>query len=221
MRQVFIGLITEGKTDLRFLKTVVTNTFQEVSWDCLRQVEIVDIKEIKAKGRSFADKMLDASSEAFSSGVTILCIHADSDGPSARNVMNFKFIPFLRTLEQADDNSYCKIIVPTIPVQMIESWMLADKCLLKKLINASDKSDEDLGIEKSPEEYSNPKTVIQNAIRISMLDQPKKRRDQIELSDLYEILGNRLDLSALRRIPSFSVFENSVRMAFRTMGLME
>ena len=105
-------------------------------------------------------------------------------------------------------------------VQMIESWMLADKGLLKHLINAKDMSDADLGLERTPESYADPKNVIENAIRRSMSDQPKKKRNQIGIADLYEILGNRLSLDRLRAIPSFVQFEDSVVMVFRDMGLM-
>lgn len=221
MRQLFIGLIAEGNTDVRFLKNVIFNSVQALSWDCESQVEIFDVREISAKGEGFVEKMLNAAhvaSEEF--GLSMLCIHADSDHRTIQSVMENKFDPFFAELEKMDEKSYCKHIVPTIPIQEIESWMMADKELLKQLMNASGKRDAELGLEKSPESYSDPKAAIENAIRLSMLAAPKKRRDQITISDFYETLGNRVSLEKLRTIPSFNHFEREVVRVFREIGLM-
>ena len=222
MQQGFIGLIAEGTTDVRFLKNVIFRSIQELSWQCYNQIEIFDIREIPAKGDSFVDKMIDASKRAQQEyGISLLCIHTDSDARTVDEVMQYKFTPFLSALKNLTDEDYCKYIVPTVPIQMIESWMLADKPLLKRLINAKDMSDSDLGIEKAPESYSNPKNVIENAIRKSMVNQSKKKRDQLSIADLYEILGNKLSLETLRGIPSFVQFEENVICIFREMGLMQ
>ncbi len=220
MQQLFIGLIAEGTTDVRFLRNVIFRSIQELSWQCYSQIEIFDIREITAKGDSFVDKMIDASKCAHQEGISLLCIHTDSDARTVDEVMQYKFAPFLSALEYLPDEDYCRHIVPTVPIQMIESWMLADKPLLKRLINAKNMSDIELGIEKAPESYSNPKNVIENAIRKSMVNQPKKKRDQLSIADLYEILGNKLCLDTLREIPSFVQFEKNVVCTFRELGLM-
>lgn len=221
MRQLFIGLIAEGTTDMRFLKTVIYKSMQELSWQCESEMEIFDIVEISAEGDTFSAKMLAASKCALEQyGISVLCIHADADTSSINDVMQNKFVPFFKVLNGLSEDEYCKYIIPTIPIQMIESWMLADKELLKQLINAKDKREIDLGIEKSPEKYSNPKMIIENAIRIAMSGQPKKKREQIKISELYEVLGNRLELTKLRTIPSFVSFEDYICNVFRKMGLM-
>ena len=221
MKQLFIGLIAEGTTDIRFLKSVISKSIQELSMLCDNQVEIFDPKEIKADGDDFVNKMLTASKRAWQDyGITILCIHTDSDNRSADNAMQFKFTSFFNALKEMPEEEYCKHIVPTIPIQMIESWMLADKDLLKQLINAKEISETDLGIDRQPESYADPKSVIEEAIRKAMLNQPKKKRNQIGIADLYELLGNRLSLDKLRTIPSFTQFETNVINVFKEMGLM-
>lgn len=221
MYQLFVGLIAEGNTDVRFLKSVIYNSIQDISGDCDSEIDIFDIRQIKAGGESFVQKMLEASRLASSVyGISVLCIHTDSDAPTIQPVMENKFFPFLAELEKMDEVEYCKHIVPTIPIQEIESWMLADRELLKQLINAVGFRDVDLGIEKAPESYADPKSVIENAISIAMSHQPKKRRDSITISDLYETLGYRLSLEKLRAIPSFNHFEAGVRKCFRELGLM-
>ena len=215
-----IGLIAEGTTDLRFLKNVIYKSIVELSLQCVNQVEIFDIMEISAEGDSFVSKMIDASKRAVNDGISILCIHTDSDSRSIDTVIQNKFVPLLSEIQKFSDNDCCKNIIPTIPIQMIESWMLADKELLKQLINAAKISDTDLGIDKKPETYSDPKSIIENAIRIAMAGQTKRRRNDIRISDLYETLGNRLNLESLRTIPSFVAFEENVIKTFKQMGLM-
>ena len=221
MKQLFIGLIAEGTTDIRFLKSVIEKSIQELSWQCDNQVEIFPVREIVAEGDGFVEKMLAASECAWQNyGISALCIHADSDARTIDSVMLNKFDPFISALKSMPEEEYCKHIIPTIPIQMIESWMLADKELLKRLINAKDMSDADLGLDRAPESYADPKSAIDNAIRRAMSEQPKKKRNQIGIADLYEILGNRLSLERLRTIPSFAKFEENVIIVFKNMGLM-
>lgn len=221
MYQLFIGLIAEGNTDVRFLKSVIFNSIQDISGSCNREIEIFDIRQVKAEGETFVRRMLNASRTASQDfGITLLCVHADADDRTTQSVMENKFFPFFRELEKMPDDEYCKHVVPTIPIQEIESWMLADKDLLKQLINATGMRDVELGIERAPESYSDPKSAIENAINIAMAHQPRKRRDSISISDLYEMLGNRLSLEKLRLIPSFNHFESGVRDCFRSLGLL-
>ena len=221
MRQLFIGLVAEGTTDVRFLKNVIYKSVQELSWQCDTMVEVFDIREISAVGDTFVEKMLDAARIAQQDfSISALCIHADSDSRTVDEVMENKFAPFFEALKDKDEQDVCKCIIPTIPIQMIESWMLADKALLKRLIDAEQFSDSDLGFDRAPESYADPKEAINNAIRIAMEGKPKKRRDQIKISDLYEVLGNELRLEQLRNIPSFCSFEANVLKAFRELNLL-
>ena len=221
MKQLFIGLIAEGTTDIRFLKSVISKSIQELSWKCVNQVEIFDVREITAQGDSFVVKMLEASKCACQDySIDVLCIHTDSDARTIDAVMQNKFNPLFSALNGMPEEDYCKNIIPTIPIQMIESWMLADKELLKQLINAKTMSDADLGLDRLPESYADPKSVIENAIRRAMSGHPKKKRNQIDISDLYEILGTKLSLERLRTIPSFEQFEKGVIKVFKDMSLM-
>jgi len=221
IRQIFIGLVAEGTTDVRFLKNVIFKSVQELSWQCETEVDIFDIREIYPNGDSFVEKMLYATRIAQKDySISMLCIHADSDSRTVAEVMQNKFEPFFEALKSLPSEDYCKCIVPTIPIQMIESWMLADKTLLKSLINAEAMTDVELGLDRAPEAYADPKKAINEAIRIAMEGKPKKRRDEIRISDLYELIGNEVALESLRSIPSFCDFEKRVTDAFRQMNLL-
>ena len=220
-RQIFIGLVAEGTTDVRFLKTIIFKSVQELSWQCETEVDIFDIRDIYPGGDSFVEKMLNAAMIAQKDySISMLCIHADSDSKTATEVMQNKFEPFLEALRSLQPEDYCKCIVPTIPIQMIESWMLADKPLLKSLINAETMTDSELGLDRTPESYADPKKAINEAIHIAMEGKSKKRRDEIRISDLYEIIGNEVSLESLRSIPSFCEFEKRVTEAFKQINLL-
>lgn len=221
MTQLFVGLIAEGTTDVRFLRLIIDKLLFELQWECHKQVEFFSLEEVSAQGDTFVEKMLDAARVAWQErGMEILFIHADSDNRTEDAVWHNKFQPLFQALEGTPDDEYCPQVVPTIPVQMIESWMLADKELFKRLINAKDKQDAQLGIEKDPEQYSDPKQTIVEAIRKASEGKPRKRRDEVTISDLYDMLGNSLSLDKLRQIPSFSRFEGRVKEALRSLGLM-
>ncbi len=220
IRQVIFSLTTEGPTDEKFLGNVIFRLLEDLSWKCEIEFDVYPVQIIRSKGDTFIEKMLEASKQAFSIS-DALCIHNDADDKTVNNVMQHKIKPFLDEIVASSDNNLCRIIVPTIPVQMIESWMLADTQLLKSLIDASKISNRDLGIDKSPESYSDPKSTISNAISIALAEKTKRRRDQVTISDLYETLGSSISLDALRQIPSFRSFEDEVCNALKKLGLMK
>ncbi|MDF9830626.1 DUF4276 family protein [Parabacteroides sp. PF5-6] len=220
MIQIAIGLNAEGPTDIRFLKNIVKRTFDEVAFDCDMDIEILDIAIVHVKKTSFVETMLNAAREAFDKyGITVLCIHADSDAVSQKAVVENKFVPFLEALSEKEADTYCKMIVPVIPIQMTESWMLADKNLFKRLINVEHERDDQLGIEKNPEVYSDPKNVIRTVLQIANQN-TRRRRCRVEISDLYEEIGNQIELDKLRMLPSFRYFEGEVRSAFQKLNFL-
>lgn len=56
MKQLFIGLIAEGTTDVRFLKSVINKSVLELSWHCDSQIDVFDVREVPAEGDGFVQK---------------------------------------------------------------------------------------------------------------------------------------------------------------------
>lgn len=220
--QLYIGFTVEGTTDTRFLTQVIQNVFEETALDCRTDVVIEDVRLVEVPKTEFIETMLTASRQAVKEyGMSVLCIHADSDARDIANVMEFKFTPFAEALNQLADDEYCKAIVPVIPIQMTEAWMMADKELLKIKIAAQGKRDIDLGLERSPEAYADPKQAIVDAIRIAQAEKTKRRRNELTINDLYDEMGQSIPLQRLRELPSFQHFEENVRSAFRSLGYIE
>ena len=161
-RQVFIGFTTEGTTDVRFLRKIIERSFEEIAYECQGDVEpVVWPLEVKKTDLSFSEYALKAAQQGVEEiGMMILCIHSDADDATNQNVLDNKIAPARELIKAQSDDTTCKILVPAIPVQMMESWMLADKDLLKNEIGTT-KTDNELGINRSPESITDPKAVIE------------------------------------------------------------
>jgi len=222
IRQIFAGLFTEGKTDIRFLESIVQKTLESIVFnDCSGQFDI-DLTpiEINKTDLKFIEQVLQASKQGLEElGITILCVQADADKKTLDDTYQYKINPCLIELEKQNENEYCKTLVAIVPIQETESWMLADKALLKKEIG-TEKSDTDLGIHKNPESIANPKEVIEEAIRIARKNLTRKRRHNLSISDLYLPIGQSIDLKKLEKLPSYQDFKKNVEKAFRKLNLL-
>lgn len=216
---ILTGLFTEGITDVRFLSSVVERTLIEVAYDCTGDIETaLEIISINKSGLSFNEQVLEASkvaSEKF--GVLLLFVHTDSDAINDDLIFQSKIIPAQKILLQ-QDNSYCKNIVAIVPIQMTESWMIADKRLLKEEIGI-EKSDVELNIHLNPETITNPKDVIESIIRLSKEDETKRKRNKgLLISDLYQIIGQKIEISELEKLTSYLKFKSSLIEKLRELN---
>lgn len=150
-------------------------------------------------------------------GINLLCIHIDADDKSDENVTKNKIQPIISAFKDLNEKSFCKNITFIIPIQMTEAWLLADKNLLKKQLGTN-KPDTELGIDKPPENYANPKEVIKEAIRIA-LSEKKRRRYKIDIADIYAPMGAEISLEALNNLSSFQNFKNSLKASFKTLNI--
>lgn len=215
MRYLLLALITEGTTDVRFLEILIRRLIDVILEQCggttLVEQSLDDICK-KVDGATFVEKMVNAVDYADKEGFEVLFIHADSDDKSAKEVVQNKFVPLFMQFMQLGDMSLrkkCKTVVPTIPIQMIESWMMADKQLLVHLINGDGIRLEKLGLEKAPENYSDPKQAIMDAIVASK--QIKGKDYDLDISSLYSSIAQQVSFEKLRTIPSYCYFENSMK----------
>lgn len=221
IKQIFVGLMTEGSTDNRFLESVVKKAFDEIGFDCTGEVEIeVMLISKENTGLGFVDQVKAASKKGVEEyGIMILCVHTDADNSSDIDAFRNKIIPAKTEISRLDGNVFCKNITAIVPIQMIEAWILADKELLKKEIGTN-KSDNELNINRRPEEIADPKALIEEAIRIAREELPKKRRKDLTLSELYSPIGQKITIDKLDSLPSFLKFKESIRDAYRNLNYL-
>lgn len=209
---ILTGLFTEGTTDNRFLESVVKRTLEDVAFDCTGDIDVeLEIIKIDKTGLTFNQQVLEASKCAFEKfSILLLFVHTDADNKSDELIFENKIIPAQEILSLQRDDLYCKHIVAIVPVQMTESWMIADKMLLKSEIGI-EKTDAELGIHLNPEKLNDPKSLIEEIIRLSKEDETKKKRNRgLNISDLYQIIGQKVELSELEKLPSYLKFKNSL-----------
>ncbi|HMI07200.1 MAG TPA: DUF4276 family protein [Flavobacterium sp.] len=210
---ILTGLFTEGSTDVRFLESVVKNTLEDIAFECTGNIETgLEIIEIDKKGLSFNQQVFRASEKAMKDfGILILFVHTDADEGTDSKIFINKIDPAQEYLNKQDNGVVCKNLVAIVPVYMTESWMLADKKLLKSEIGIEG-SDTDLGIHKDPEGINDPKAVIENIIRLSKENQTKrKRKSGLEISDLYQIIGQKIEFKELEKLPSYNKFKLALK----------
>jgi Domain of unknown function (DUF4276) len=221
MVQLFAGLFTEGSTDTRFLQSIVQKTLEATAFDCVGQFDIyVSPIEIDKTNLSFENQVLRASKKGMEElGISIICVHADADNFNAietyRNRINVAKIE----LNNKNETDYCKLLVAIVPIHETESWLLADKELLKQEIGTN-KTDNELGIDRMPETITNPKEIISNAIRIAREGLTQRRRNDLTIGDLYLPIGQSIDLNKLEVLSSYQDFKNNVREAFLSLNLL-
>jgi len=217
-KQIIIGFTTEGTTDVRFLESIIQRSFEDMAFECSEQIEVFPVLYIEKQTGDFVQVVKTYAREAEKRGVMVLCVHTDADDATDAKTFNSKIIPaFTAVLNTNDD--LCKNLVAIVPIQMTEAWMLSDKNLIKFEIG-TDKSDVELGIDKFPEVYSNPKQILEDAIRIARQDLTKRRRRELTIAELYSPIGHKLALNSLENLPSYQKFKEAVRWAFRILNYL-
>jgi hypothetical protein len=220
MSQVIVGFTTEGPSDERFLASVLERTFEEISFECEKSIEIFPL-EILPKGKGeFIIRYEKLLEQAFHRGLMVLCIHVDADNSDDTSVFKTRFNPLFDILAARLGQEICEVVVPIVPIQMTESWMLADLELLKDELGTN-LSDFDLGLHRRPESISDPKEVIRTAIRIANESRSKRHRNALDIAALYQLIGRKIDLKKLRNLKSYIKFEEAVRSAYRQLNYLQ
>jgi len=204
-KQLIVGFCTEGTTDSRFLESIIQRTFEDVAFDCTGQIDILPVQLLDKQVDPFVELVESYARKAVELGVMVLCIHTDADANTDENCFTNKIKP-------AFDN--------VLPVKMTESWMLAEKELLKKEIGTS-KTDAELYINRNPENIANPKQVIETAIRIAVSGLTRRRRNRLKIGQLYLPIGQKITLSSLENLNSYNKFKTSVKQAFIDLGYLQ
>lgn len=128
-------------------------------------------------------------------GLTAVFIHIDADGRDLNVVLDTRWNLWMSTEPQGK-------WIPVIPIKMLESWMLADKAALAKiLIVTVTDIDEEMG-SYQPESVPEPKTVLAAIARRG------KKRSKLPFE---EPLAKQTNFASLQRLPSFRAFEEKVQ----------
>ena len=219
IKQIIVALTTEGTTDSRFLESIIQRSFENAAFDCAGQIEVLPVQYIEKQSGDFIEVVKLNAQLAGNSGVMVLCIHSDADDATDTNTFTDKINPAFTAVMDMQGKHICKSLVAIVPVHMTEAWMLSDTELLKAEIG-TDKSDQEVGIDGSPEVYSDPKDIIEAVIRIARQDLTKRRRRDLTIGELYAPIGQKVSLDALENLPSYRKFREAVRDVLKNLNYL-
>jgi len=216
-----LALYAEGATDKGFLPVLIQRTVQQLLEEKGRSVIdvsepfVIDIDADEASRQ--ADRILVAARRAM--GYHALLIHVDSDYPQPDRAMRERVQPGLDLVQQSSEQ-LCRDLVPVIPVQMTESWMLADPDTLRAVIG-TDATSAELGLPHlhEVESLADPKQRLQQAVRTAGLRRRTPRK--IEVGTIYRPLAERLSLQELQRVPSYQRFTGDMLAVLVALNLAQ
>jgi hypothetical protein len=213
-----IAYTVEGPTDVRFLHNVIQRTFEDVAFLCEGEIDVYQAVHIpNPKTGGFIDNVIEIARLASDMGIHVLCVHTDADADRDIAAFENRINPAFAAVNASPLN-LCKNLVAIVPVQMVEAWMLADLDLLRVELDTKE-STAQLGIARAPETIADPKSVIENAVRLSQSNKPKKSRT-LTISELYQPIGQKISMDALESLPSYRKFKSSVVQVFRQLNYL-
>jgi hypothetical protein len=209
MPTLVLALYAEGRTDERFLPILVQRVAEKVLSE--RGISSTDVvgplvinHDIDRKFTDRKSRILEAARRAH--GYHALLIHSDADHATDARAYEERINPGFESIGQSTD-LVCRDLIPLMPVQMTEAWMLVDLEALCKVIGTKLGADE-LGVPKRPgdvESIPNPKQHLQKSIRVAIAGRPRRRRN-LPIATLQEPLARQINLEKLYAVPSFYKF---------------
>lgn len=211
MTALVLALYAEGASDNRFLPPIIRRTAEKlIALYGQRTVDVFEPVIVPRQQEStHAACILQAANYAH--GYHALIVHADADDRTPDSAKANRIQPGFNLVSR-HNGSVCKHLVPIIPVQMIEAWMLADYSASQETIGTN-MSPRDLGLPARPalvEEYANPKRALQEVISRAIANRSQRRR-RFDISSHQEALARRINLETLALVPSYQEFVNDLK----------
>lgn len=219
-RYILISFLGEGPTDNRFFQNIIQRLVENLL--IIQEKEaIIQCSIIQKNGLTSEDIVYNAARQSKYS--TLLILHSDADNFTVQEIIENKFKAGIKNVNNCNDNEVCKTIILLIPVVETETWMLIDKDLLREEINTQ-LSNEELGLiykTGNIENINDPKQKIINAIQAHHLSLPvKRRRYAVTIRDLYEPMGQKINLEKLEALSAFTTFKENLIAALKGFEIL-
>ncbi len=211
--QLLLALYAEGPSDTRFLPIIIQRTARSITGQH-RSIDVLDLTIISKKQGACEECILHAARDAY--GCHALIVHSDADDKTSVRAHKERIQPgFDLVLKFKSSEEVCEHLIPLIPVQMTEAWMLADGEALLDVIGAN-RGPQDLRLPKASEveRDANPKRTLNEIVRNVNLNRCSSKRSsyrrKIDIDSRYEHLAGSIDLSKLAFVPSYKAFRDDL-----------
>lgn len=225
MSSLVLALYAEGRADERFLPIVIQRTAEHVlgqqglrTTDVLEPIVLDYSMGWDVPPRRDA-RILEAARR--SHGYHALVIHADADHPTPDRAFEDRIRPGLSLIQQTED-PVCGQLIPIIPVQTTEAWMLVDPDALCDVIKTNVQP-HSLGMPVRAHQVESdptPKQTFREVIQRALANRPRRRR-HIDVADIQGPLARQIRLERLRRVSSYQQFEHSMIAALIALHMIE
>lgn len=224
-RALVLAFYAEGETDERFLPTVIRRTAEDVlvrygrtSVDVLDPV-VIDGRDIKRRFARQDERILQAARAA--NGYHALLVHADADYPTRVRAFNERFQPGWRLVQQPPTHDRCTRLMPIIPINMVEAWMLADADALREIIGTTVNAQR-LGLPptiRQIERCADPKALLQQVIQNASAAQTRRRHAKV--SEIPGPLAQKVRLDQLVALNAYRQFRRDLLIILAQEHLVE
>ena len=220
MRYISLAMFAEGPSDHVFLQRLIYRVVHEQAFNVSTEpVEIAETFVRPARLVSLPaqrhERVAALFQTAISEGaVTLLFVHADADG-DADITFEQRIEPVRRAIARIAPNGFQFIAL--VPVQMTETWALADPDALRAEWGTTIPP-EDLGLPPTRrlEALDQPKEVLRQARRVA-IGRRRRSRQSVDNLGIPPGLGERVNLDNLRLLPAFRRFEEDVMNALNAL----
>jgi hypothetical protein len=218
--RLVLALYGEGNTDDRFLTLIIQRTSRKILAEYRNSnINVAPVEPIKLFEKKLTRKenTLQAARQAFR--YQALIVHSDADSPSNHKALKERILPGFHLVQQSKE-AICEKLLPIIPVQAIEAWMLADYEVLCAELR-TDLNVRELGIPeraKQVESISNPKLRLNEAI--SKVNKQLRPHQKIDVDSLYEPLGSKIRLERLSQLSAYQQFVNDLTDTLKSLSLI-
>lgn len=215
-----LALYGEGTTDNRFLTQIILRTSRKILAEYGKSnINVASVEPITLfeKSTTREENILEAARQAFR--YHALIVHSDADYPSNHKALNERILPGFRLVERSTE-AVCDKLLPIIPVQAIEAWMLADYETLCMEVR-TDLTAREVGIPekaKQVEAISKPKLRLHDAV--TKMNKQLRPQQRIDVSSLYEPLGRKIRLERLMQLSAYQQFVNDLTGIMKSLNLI-
>jgi hypothetical protein len=223
MATLVLAFYAEGPSDEHFLPLIIQRTTEQLLVQ--RGRTIVDVLEPMVLKPSLdreatrAERILAVARRA--SGYHALVVHADADHATPEHALNERIWPGFELVRQARE-AVRHQLVPLIPVQMTEAWLLADPEALRVVVGTNLESHV-LGLPDRAhqvESFPDPKQALNQVIQNALANRPRRRR-RLDLNTVYEPLARQISLERLEGVPAYRRFVNDMSETLTALNLIQ
>jgi len=211
MTTLVLALYAEGRADESFLPIVIQRTAEQIL--AQRGRTVVDVLEPITLNHTIdhdfsmrVERILEAARR--SAGYHALVVHADADYPTPERAFRERFRPGADKVYQIRQSQerVCDHLLPIIPVQMTEAWMLADPEALQTVIGTKLPA-QDLGLPLHAHEVESdpaPKQTLHLVVQKARAGRLRRRR--LDIRTIYEPLARQISLEHLGGVAAYRQF---------------